>query len=226
MTIRLDVVELLYCFDPRRSLWPTHLVHHDGRPYTPQENVLVASATEEEQEMARTFAAAGDEHRQKRYDDVMALLSAAAQADVPEDDARGFHVEADSPLLPPDVTVSELQERANEETAAVVAAFRAHILPHLDGWERGQALDRLGHLDPQGTAPGDEDALREFRVAKLADLKRLKELMNTYGPASSAPLASYWDSIPGSAQAEARGILHRLGWVVPGEGDGETGTTA
>jgi hypothetical protein len=38
-----------------------------------------------------------------------------------------------------------------------------------------------------------------------------------YEPASSAPLTSYWDTIPASAQAEARDILRRLGWRVPGE---------
>ena len=31
MTTRVEVIELLTCFDPHRSLWPTHLVHLDGR---------------------------------------------------------------------------------------------------------------------------------------------------------------------------------------------------
>lgn len=215
--LRLDVVELLYNFDPRRSLWPTHLVHLDGRPYTARENALVASATDEERELARTLTAAGTEEQNKRYDDADALLSTAKQASVPEHDARAFRVKADSPPLPSNLTVEELHQRAAQETAATTSAFREHILPHLTGWERGRAIDRLHRLDPAGTTDDDRADLSEFQRSKMADLKRLKEITSTYGPTSSTPLADYWDSIPETTRAELRDILHRLGWAVPGE---------
>jgi hypothetical protein len=59
VSIRPDVLELLISFDPRSSLYPTHLVHPNGMPYTPSENRKFASATEEERELVprqATFA--------------------------------------------------------------------------------------------------------------------------------------------------------------------------
>jgi hypothetical protein len=224
--LRLEVVELLCCFDPRNSLWPAHLVHLDGRPYTPQENALVAGATEEEHEMARALVKAGDEADQKRYDDVMGLVQTGSQARVPSDDARAFRAAVAEKPLPPNITVNELNERAAEEAATVVSAFRAHILPHLDGRERGQALYRLNHLDPMGTTPSERGALKEFIRSRVTALERLKELMGMYEPTRGAPLHSYWDSIPESARAEMRPVIREAGWAVPGaEDDGDDGVT-
>ncbi len=215
--LRPDVIELLICFDPRRSLFPTHLVHLNGQPYTPEENQKFASATAEEGELAERFITASGDHLQIEYDAVTNLINTGLATSVPEHDARAFREAVTGPetqIGDHTHTMHQIDALATEESATAVTAFRAHILPHLTGRPRGEAFDRLDYLNPAGTSEDDKAALARFLREKANDLERIAQFISRYGGGHSN-LEQCWSRIPETGQAEARQILERLGWPVP-----------
>lgn len=217
VSIRPDVLELLISYDPRRSLYPTHLVHSNGMPYTPSENRKFASATEEERELADQFMAAQNDHDLARYRACTALIRIGKAASVPDDDARAYRAATTGPGPNADLTVNQLTALAAEADDAVLTAFRAHILPHLTGTLRAEALDHLDHLDklhPGSNSPEDETLLHDYRRSQLQDLEYLLDLSNRYGDGHLS-LTQCWDRIPEAERTRAREILARFGEEIP-----------
>jgi hypothetical protein len=61
MTARPEVVALLTDFDVERTSSGQRFVHRDGRPFTPEEADLIASATDEDMRAAARELAAAPE---------------------------------------------------------------------------------------------------------------------------------------------------------------------